>query len=302
MSKFLILGISGQLGHLLGIEFSSQGNDVYGISRKDENEIVEGFNKRYGFNSLALEKVRNITNLKRDLTNFGKISSLIKDLKPDYIINASGLIKQKVGEVQDFLSINSILPRNLALLSEKLEFQHKIIHFSTDCVFDGISGEYNDYDIPNAQDWYGLSKSLGELTNRTTLRTSIIGPEIFSNLGLFEWVLSQKHVVNGYQYAYWNGFTTLKIFEIIYKNLDNLPDKTVNLATKTKISKFELIKIIKDKFKLEFELKEDFNNKIDRSLIHSPELNSIIQNNSDYKEMISDLAKWLNLHSTNKLY
>ena len=53
----------------------------------------------------------------------------------------------------------------------------KIMHFSTDCVFDGKKGNYNEDYLPNANDIYGMSKALGELNynNSLTLRTSIIG-------------------------------------------------------------------------------------------------------------------------------
>ena len=66
-----------------------------------------------------------------------------------------------------------LLTTNIDKLSEKLNF--KLIHFSTDCVFDGKIGLYKETDIPLPQDFYGLSKLLGELKSKKnlTIRTSI---------------------------------------------------------------------------------------------------------------------------------
>ena len=84
--------------------------------------------------------------------------------------------------------INSSLPNFLSNLSIKFSF--KLIHISTDCVFDGKKGNYKETSIPNSTDDYGFSKSLGEVysENCITLRTSIIGHELL-----------RKKIV------YWNG-------------------------------------------------------------------------------------------------
>ena len=72
-----------------------------------------------------------------------------------------GLIKQRPGITKvDFVRINTAFPQMLATVCEKKCC--KLIHVTTDCVFDGLSGNYDEASIHNAIDDYGRSKSLGE--------------------------------------------------------------------------------------------------------------------------------------------
>ena len=77
----------------------------------------------------------------------------------------------------------------------------KLIHISTDCVFDGKHGNYSEDDIPNPQDIYGLSKYFGEVKsdNCLTIRTSVIGPELKKSQGLYEWFMKQNGEIKGYK-------------------------------------------------------------------------------------------------------
>jgi dTDP-4-dehydrorhamnose reductase len=58
----------------------------------------------------------------------------------------------------------------------------RLVHISTDRVFDGRKGDYTERDPSNAEDLYGKSTFLGEVdySHAVTLRTSIIGHELDS--------------------------------------------------------------------------------------------------------------------------
>lgn len=148
----------------------------------------------------------------------------------DFVINCIGAIPQRT---KDF-SINHELP---IWLDQNTNC--KIIHPSTDC-------EGNDSD-------YGLSKI--KATNyikdhsRATkmIKTSIIGPELNSNVSLLGWFLSQTGKVDGYTKAIWNGVTTLewaKQCEIIINNWDITPILTTLYSNN--VSKFDLLSIIQE--------------------------------------------------------
>ena len=98
--------------------------------------------------------------------DFAKLEEFINNVQPDYVINCLGVIKQKMNKTkpETIIFLNSYLPQLIDKLSEKLNF--KLIHFSTDCVFDGKIGLYKETDIPLPQDFYGLSKLLGELKSK----------------------------------------------------------------------------------------------------------------------------------------
>ena len=126
-----------------------------------------------------------------DLIKKNKIVSIINEIKPDYVINALGLIKQKKISQKIMYLVNSKFPKLLGKLALKKNF--KLLHISTDCVFSGDKGMYNELDKKDAKDHYGKSKAEGETVNRNSLtRTSIIGHEIDSKDSLLENLFQKK--------------------------------------------------------------------------------------------------------------
>src|ERR1044072_2086378 len=166
--KILILGGSGMLGHKLVQAWK----DKFKVWTTLRNGI-EKYGKYNIFDdSKTFEQV--------EAENFGKIYEIIKNTKPDVIVNAIGIIKQlpTAKNVIKTLSINSIFPHKLSEMAE--EFGSRLICVSTDCVFSGEKGNYKEEDIADAYDLYGKSKNLGEVVagNCLTIRTSIIGREL----------------------------------------------------------------------------------------------------------------------------
>ena len=187
----------------------------------------------------------------------------------DVVINCAGLIKQRAGTTEyDFVKVNSMFPHMLAMACEKKGA--KLIHVSTDCVFDGIWGGYNEDDPHNATDIYGRSKSLGEPSNATVIRTSIIGEEKTNFLSLLEWVKSNKdNTVNGFTNHYWNGITCLKFAEVCDFIIGNniFWTSVKHIFSPEVVSKYELVKMISDVYDLNINVVPvECQNKCDRSL------------------------------------
>ena len=206
--KILILGITGMLGSCLYRYFINEKDfKIVGSLRNKEKKQL--FNEDNNAQIITFN----------EYTNFEKLEEFLSYINPDYVINCLGVIKQKMSfsSPENSIFINSYLPHLLDKISQKYNF--KIIHFSTDCVFDGNQGSYKETDVPLPKDFYGLSKLLGELNseNSLTLRTSIIGHEISSSLSLVEWFLSSKNSVKGYTRAIYSGFPTVEIGRIINK-------------------------------------------------------------------------------------
>ena len=138
--KILILGADGMIGHKMAQSLSHF--DLYLNSRSKSNYLQEYF--------------PNST-----LSNFDFLNQNIEDLlektSPDYIINAVGItIRRGASDNKETNLINSQLPKKIDFWCK--ENQKKQIHFSTDCVFSGDKGNYNDLDLPDAKDDYGKSK------------------------------------------------------------------------------------------------------------------------------------------------
>ena len=227
VKKIVVLGASGMLGHKM-LQVLSKKYDVVGTLRKKNM-------------SLILKDYNLYENV--DAMNFISVSKVLDKVNPDVIVNCVGIIKQ-LPESNDWNishTINSEFPHKLNTYSIANDIQ--FIHISTDCVFDGRIGMYNENDIPNATDIYGRTKFSGEVPDALTLRTSIIGREINTNHGLLEWFLSKSGSnVQGYKKSIFSGVTTnelsLLVSSIICSGV-NL--KGLYHVASNPINKFDLI-------------------------------------------------------------
>jgi dTDP-4-dehydrorhamnose reductase len=145
-----------------------------------------------------------------------------------------------------------------------------MIHFSTDCVFSGKKGDYTEDDPSDAEDIYGKSKYLGEALpdNALVLRTSIIGRELVHADSLLEWFLSQNHkTVRGFKRAWWSGVTTNHLAAQVAKFIGMYPQLTgLYQVSSGKISKFDLLQLVREAYHLDIEIIPDHDFFCDRSL------------------------------------
>lgn len=255
--KILILGANGMLGGSLHRYFSNTENSVVGTVRS----------------KAALEQLADIgfDNIISgiDVKDYAILESTIFEIKPDYVFNCIGLIKQlSQSELPvPAIEINSLLPHKIAEICTKND--SRLIHFSTDCVFSGRMGSYIESSVPDATDIYGRSKLLGEVSydKHLTLRTSIIGHELNSNISLVDWFLSQNDSVKGFSNAIFSGLPTCYIAEFLEKYVICNPDLAgmYHLSAEP-IDKYNLLLLIKDKYKIELEVIDYPDFVIDRSL------------------------------------
>lgn len=169
----------------------------------------------------------------------------------DIIINAAGIIKQRLYNLKEMIMVNSIFPHILEKISTITECQ--VIHITTDCVYDGAKGNYIETDLHNCTDDYGKSKSLGENPNLTVIRTSIIGEENSNKKSLIEWVKSQKNKeINGFSNHYWNGLTCLELTKFIKNVIINRSywKGTRHIFSPEILSKYDLILLFNEIYKL----------------------------------------------------
>ena len=204
-----------------------------------------------------------------DVDNFDSVIRSIADLKPDVVINCIGIIKQTAAAKDPLTSIaiNSLFPHRLAHVCKAAGT--RMIHISTDCVFDGAKGNYSENDQSNATDLYGRTKFLGEVyyPHCVTLRTSIIGHELKGKHGLIEWFLAQKGKVRGFPNAIYSGFPTAEIARIISEYVITNPDlKGLYQVSSDPISKYELLRLVTDKYKKQIEIEPFDDLRLDRSL------------------------------------
>ncbi len=206
-----------------------------------------------------------------DISNIEDLQKKLQQVKPEMVINCVGIIKQIKESSDNIISIetNSLFPHKLAKMCK--DIGSRMIQFSTDCVFDGRDGNYNEKSIANALDLYGRTKFLGEVSKEQhvlTLRTSIIGREVVPKGSLIDWFLSQEgKLINGFKNAIYSGFPTKTVVDIIDEYI--LPNPSLSgiyHLSSDPINKYDLLSLTKDLFNKNITMKEDYDFKIDRSL------------------------------------
>jgi dTDP-4-dehydrorhamnose reductase len=274
--KILILGASGMLGHVLFTELQKQHN-VFGTVRSKLNLPFS--------NDRGLIPDINIEDL-------SGLEHIIKILSPDIVINCVGIIKQLQESKNKIVSIeiNSLFPHKLAEICERN--QARVIHFSTDCVFTGDKGNYNESDLADARDTYGLTKYMGEIDypHSLTLRTSIIGHELNSSVSLLDWFLSQDKACNGFTKAIFSGFPTITVAKFLNNYVFPNDDlHGIYNFSSSPINKFELLEKVKKQYGKNIQINPSEQLKIDRSL-DSTKLNVLTGfNPPSWDEMILDM-------------
>lgn len=98
-----------------------------------------------------------------DVTNEQQIRLFVEKTKPQYVINAAAYtnVDQAESEEKIAFAVNALGPKHLSQLSK--EYGFKLIHISTDFVFDGLSEyPYQEDDVCNPINVYGMTKFYGE--------------------------------------------------------------------------------------------------------------------------------------------
>ena len=255
MTSVMVFGASGMLGHKMIQVMDKNNLHVIGTIRSVVNQ--KDFLKKY-------ELVGGV-----NVDDFDFVENALRTAEPDFVVNCIGIVKQ-LPEANDPIkshTINSVFPHQLATYCESTGI--KMIHISTDCVFDGKKGMYKETDVPNATDIYGRTKFTGEISHpHLTLRTSIIGRELGSKNGLLEWFLSQKgKTIQGYKNALFSGVTTVELSHLVIEIIKNHEELSgLYQVASTPISKYDLLVKLNEAFKNNTTIQEFYGETSDRTL------------------------------------
>ena len=133
--KVAIFGSEGQLGVELVSVFQHRGHTVHSFSRRDV-----------------------------DISDASQVEAKLASIEADVVLNAAAYNKVDVAETEPQVAyaINGLAVRNLAVACRQLDA--RLVHFSTDYVFDGMAGRpYREEDSVRPLSAYGVSKLSGEL-------------------------------------------------------------------------------------------------------------------------------------------
>lgn len=282
MIKVLILGATGMLGHKL-VQTMPEPFEVWATIRGKFDSI-----EKFGI----FERDRIIEGV--DAGNFVTIQAAIDSVRPDVVVNCIGIVKQQALGKDPIacITINALLPHLLATACQNVNA--RLIHISTDCVFDGEKGSYVEDDLTNATDLYGRSKAMGETTspNALTIRTSIIGRELTTNLGLVDWFLGQRGgFANGFTQAIFSGFTTNELSRVIQRVILDHPNLSgLYQVSSSPIDKYTLLKLLNDAYDAHVEISPSDALKIDRSLVSIRFKSTTGYESPTWPQMIGEMA------------
>ena len=261
--RILVLGGSGMLGHKMFQTLGQRFPDTWCTIR---GRVAGSLLARI---PLFTDSTRIVENV--DVMALGAVDDHLAALRPDVVVNCVGIVKQR-GEAKaaiPSITVNSLLPHRLAAALQP--WNGRLVHISTDCVFNGRRGRYTEDDLPDAEDLYGRSKALGEVTesNALTLRTSMIGRELTGHRSLLDWVLAQQgRTISGYRRAFYSGVTTNELASVVGRLIEERPALSglYQIASDT-ITKYDLLRLIVDAYGLDIEVVADDAFFCDRSLV-----------------------------------
>jgi dTDP-4-dehydrorhamnose reductase len=204
--RILVTGASGLLGLNLALEAAGAGE-----------HIVYGTVNTHGITSEAF------TVLPLDLRQPGAVERALDQSQPEWVIHCAALANVDACEndPQQAQQMNSELPAKLA--EHVARGGARLLHVSTDAVFDGARGGYGEEDEPNPLGVYARSKLEGE---RAVARAD---PQaIIARVNLFGWSLSGRRSLG--EFFYYNlsagrrvmGFTDVFFCPLLANHLAQL--------------------------------------------------------------------------------
>lgn len=263
-------------GHTIALYFKEKGYEVVSFSRKP---------------FLLTD------NIIGDVFDSEKLKSILLEQNFDVVINCIGILnKDAEDNPSKAVYLNSYLPHFIAYILAGSKT--KLIHMSTDCVFEGNSGPYLENSFCNGKTFYDRSKALGEVNDKKnlTFRNSIIGPDMHENgIGLFNWFMKQNDVINGFTGAIWTGVTTLTLAKAMEKAIEQNLCGLYNLVNNDSISKFDLLKLFNINFKKDqLIINKEENFKLDKTLKNTrTDFNFLVPS---YEQMIQEMREWIENH------
>jgi dTDP-4-dehydrorhamnose reductase len=243
-NRVLLTGCHGLLGQWI-VQEMKKNVCMLGIDRHD-NPHIHGDNFQY-------------TQL--DITVRSDVKHVFEEFNPDVIINAASFTNVDECETkkEECWRINVEGVENIVKAGKRLKA--KVIHFSTDYVFDGQKEMYTERDFPAPLNYYGRAKLaadnliMGGGTDWAILRTSTLF-DIDSLLGKIDfvtWVINELQQGNSIRVVsdQWGNPTLARnLAQAVWKIIDNGHVGIYNAAGKDTVSRFDFAKRIAAIFNL----------------------------------------------------
>ena len=248
--------------------------------------VVNFYSQKVNIELLACSlEEKSITNnveyFSCDITNREKTKSAVYDFCPDYILNLAAYTNVDLSEVEREKAWKANVKAVEYLVEAARNIDAHIIHISSDYIFDGKNGPYNEDAVPNPVGYYGRTKLASENVLKmngvinTILRTNVLyGVAINHNSDFVNWLvnaLRKNESVRIVTDQINNPTFTDDMVQAISKVIEFRKTGIYNIGGKEFISRYEFTHIISDFFNLDKSLitpikTEELNQKARRPL------------------------------------
>ena len=223
-------------------------------------QLGESCNKylKKGFNIIITGRDAYKSGIKLDITDKNDIAKAYRNFKPDVVLNLAAMTDVD-GCEKDKIAAKKINFESVKNLCEN--FSGHFIQLSTDYVFDGNSGPYNELDDVNPISYYGKTKLDAEnwlkdnYSNSTILRSNVIYSYTKRTKASFvKWIVDslknnkEINVVNDQ----WNNPTWTESISLVIKNIiDTGLNGLYNYGDKDFMTRYDFAILISRVFNLD---------------------------------------------------
>jgi dTDP-4-dehydrorhamnose reductase len=245
VSRFLITGAGGFLGATVLFEGRAAGREV--IASYHEKPV----------------RGEGVRAKPADLSRPGAAYELLVSLRPAWVINCAGLANVDACEKNPALAreLNVDLPRALAAACK--EWNARLLHVSTDSVFDGERGGYTEADTPAPVNVYAQTKLEGEsevleqLPDALVVRTNFVGFSAEGKTGLADWIirdLSQGKRIPGFADVIFSPLVANDLARVLFEMMDHNLSGLFHVAGSSPVSKLEFAHMLARELELDEKL------------------------------------------------
>lgn len=210
MTRFLITGASG----LLGLTFCMQTCRLHHVT---------GIVNSHPVHTKEFEVIH------ADLCDFERLAKIVEHVQPDVIVHTAAMANMDLCETRPELAmlLNAHLPRYLARIASDAGI--RLVHISTDSVFDGKLGHYREEDVPSPMGVYARSKMEGEHfvlerhPDAMVARVNFYGWSLSGQRSLGEWFfnnLSRGVAVNGFEDVFFCPLHVNDLVDLLLRAID----------------------------------------------------------------------------------
>ena len=229
MTRFLITGASGLLGLHLALQSAEQGPTIGVVHH---NDLI----------GVPFEVIR------ADLAQPGCAAGLVDRYKPDLIVHCAALANLDGCENNPGVAqrLNAEVPGELAEVS--VQRRIKLVHISTDSVFDGLRGGYTENEIPNPLSVYSRTKYEAEKRvmqadpDAVIARVNFFGWSLTGQRSLGEFFfnnLSSGKRCNGFTDVFFNPLLVSDLAALIHKIVEKDLKGIYHVLSSESLSKYD---------------------------------------------------------------